>query len=151
MLYSISDREPTNPTPFGITFMVSICTTEKFLTNTRTRTNIICPSEVMAQLSKLDGKSVTEIYGQMFTAIWKKGHEKKLVTGRIIYARITPPWLRVPVVFLYGQNNNESTIFALRRLPTKSEIREAGNHNLSLSVLATFLRIEISVCPPLPS
>lgn len=106
---------------------------------------IICRYEFMKTMEESGMQNVVQLYGELFARIWNTGREKKLVKGRISYARMTPPWLRNRVVFVHGQNRNVSSPFAAGKLPTKSEIRESGNKDLALAIIDTFLRKEKSV------
>ena len=63
----------------------------------------MCVAVVSRVLEKLDAKSLTETYGQFFTALWNTGRQKKVTGGRIIYTRMAPPWLHSPVVLVHRQ------------------------------------------------
>lgn len=103
---------------------------------------VTCDHNIMKQLEKVGSKTVTDIYGQLITDLWNKGRDKKVVSGRITYARMTPPWMAKPVVFVHGSNQNSSTAFNLLKLSTKSEIRDPSNRKLAMAIIATFFKLE---------
>jgi len=76
------------------------------LTNDRPKF-ILCRDSVIRDLIRLGVPKVSEIYATFFSAMWNIGYKKRLVSGRITYARMTPLWLRENVIFIY----------ALRRIP----------------------------------
>ncbi len=100
----------------------------------------------MQGLEIVSAKTVNEIYGESFTAIWNAARDKKVFSGRI-YARKTPPWMRKSDVFVHCTNSNYSTPFNMLKLPTKSAIREPGNRNLAMAIIATIIEREESVAP----
>ena len=99
----------------------------------------------MMRIENAGRKTLSKIYGQLFTQMWNEARKTKKVSGRIVYARMTPPWLRHNVTFVHGQNRNESTVFTSGKLPTKSEIREIGKATLAAAILTTFLQKEKEV------
>ena len=113
----------------------------------QTAVNINCDSSIMQKLEGASPRALNKIYGQLFSGLWNKGRDKKLVSGSIVYAKMTPPWMRCPVVFVHGGNGNSSTPFNGCKLPTKSEVRDPGNQNLVRAIFTTVLQKEPFIAP----
>ena len=96
---------------------------------------ICCNHDLMESLMKLDTRVLATIYGDFFNALFEKGRAKKLVSGRMTYNVLTPPWLRVSVIFLYGSSYNISLPFSSCELPRKNILREKGKSLLVVRLL----------------
>lgn len=64
---------------------------------------IICSYEIMEAWPDSGALKVNKMYGDLFTAFWNEGRAKFRFEGRIIYARMTPPWLYGNIVFVHGE------------------------------------------------
>jgi len=85
---------------------------------------ILCRHSIMNEIGHLGVARIGLVYTKLFTSIWETGRRQSRVSGRITYARMTPPWLRKNVIFIHGENRNASIPFTLGALPTKNQIKE---------------------------
>lgn len=110
----------------------------------RRPTYIFCNNTIMERLLCLDALVISVIYGDLFNSIFKKGHADRIVSGRMKYDVLTPPWLRTHVVFLHGTSHNVSIPYNGCILPRKNTIRERGKKSLGCAILTTWLKEETS-------
>ena len=105
---------------------------------------MLCNNELVKQLLKLDAKSLAKIYVDFSNALYEEEYPSRSFTGRMALFFLTPPWLRGPVVFLHGYNNNISIPFANIELPRKNYLREKGKKAIGCAMLTTWLSRETS-------
>ena len=100
---------------------------------------ILCNNEVMKRLLNMETKPVAIVDGDFFNSLHEKGHLPRMVTGRMTYFSLTPPWLRTPVVFVYGDNNNISAPFSNCESPRKNFLREEGKKLIECVIISIWL------------
>jgi len=103
-----------------------------------------CNNSTMEALSVLDARELANIYGEFFNILYDIGYSMRMVTGRMTYNVLTPPWLRTNVVFIYGPTKNISIPYNGRVLPRKNVLRERGRKQLGCAILSTWLQRETS-------
>ena len=70
--------------------------------------------ESVKQLSLVQ---LTKVYGEFFHYFWNQSKIKLGWKGKIIYEKLTPPWFKREVLFLYGPNNCSSIPCKYGELP----------------------------------
>ena len=105
---------------------------------------LFCRERVMREILKLDTNEIADVYATFFKALSDKGHTIRLVPKSITYSRLTPPYLRVPVVFMHGLQRSRSLPFTQRVLPNKNQIREKNGKVLGAAILDVWMKNEPS-------
>ena len=103
---------------------------------------IICDESAMQGLLNTTQVHLTNVYGRFFNHLYRRGLEKGLVTGKMIYSVLTPPWMRVFINFVYGPNRNRTIPFNDRVLPRKQFIQKKPQKQLLAAIIATWLKKE---------
>ena len=111
------------------------------------RTQLHCHPEFMNELQRLGINNLADICARFFMAIWAVGHSRGLVYKAIKYTRMTPGWLRQPVVFMNAPKRNVSYPFEAGALPNKSRVRERGGKTLAAAVLNVWITKEPDSLP----
>ena len=105
-------------------------------------TYILCSENVMKGLTNLGVDTLADLYATFFQSLWEKGYSQRRVTKKIVYSKLTPPYLRMPVVFMHGPHRSISLPFTQKVLPSKNQIRERNGKILGAAILATWLKRE---------
>ncbi len=100
-------------------------------------TSISCRLNIMRSMLALETNILAELYASFFKAFWSKAYDSKskLVGKKIVYSKLTPPFLRVHVVFIHGSNSKLSLAYTNKVLPSKNKIRERNGKVLGAAIL----------------
>ena len=106
---------------------------------------ITCWDDVISNLAALESTSHSKIYSKIFNTRWREGAKFQNLAGQISYSKMTPLWLRTPVVLKYGTNRTVSLPFANCVLSNKNQIIASGDKILSAAIIDTWMRNEATV------
>ena len=111
------------------------------ISNERT-SYILCRNNVIQKLMSIDVNELASIYANFFKNLWNKGYSTKLCGKQIIYAKLTPPYLRERVICMHGPRRSISFPYLQKTLPSKNKIREKNGKILEAAILDTWMRKE---------
>jgi len=96
----------------------------------------------LVAMESLSTPVLVSIYGDFFNYIWNISKKDRGWKGRIVYEKLTPPWLRGHVVFLHGPNSNHSIPFQYGVLPRKGSLKDRSQKIIGSAILALWLEKE---------
>ncbi len=82
------------------------------------------------------------VYGDFFREIWLACKKRLGWKGNIAYDKLTPQWLLVDVVFLYGVNNSSSIPCSHGALPRKAMRKDHGQAVVGSAILTHWMENE---------
>ncbi len=106
---------------------------------------VLCREEIVSKLAALDSTKPSKLYLNIFKAIWNQGVLVKKVSVQIAYYQMTLPWLRNPVVFIYGPGRSISLPYVKGLLPNKNQVKAHGGKIVAVAIFDTWMRREKSV------
>ena len=83
-----------------------------------------------------------KVYGEFFHNLWNQSKTKLGWKGKIIYEKLSPPWLKGEVLFLYGPNNCSSIPCKHGELPRKGMSKDRNQNVVRNAILAYWLQKE---------
>ena len=93
-------------------------------------------------LDKLSLPSLIQTYGEFFNFLWERAKSVRKWKGKIVYQKLSPPWIRQNVVFLRGPNNSISIPCRYGALPRKGLLKDKDQKSVATATLATWLERE---------
>jgi len=93
-------------------------------------------------LGRLDVNGLANLYSTFFNALWTRGRTVRRVQGKMVYARLTPPWLTKNTIFMHGPSRNISLPCTINTLPSKNQVRERGKKMLACVILDSWMKKE---------
>lgn len=115
----------TPPTPSIVPFTLPTCfrynrdendNVESYVGNKRP-IYLFYRENIIDEIMKLDTSILASVYAKFFENLWKKGLQLQLMSKSTVCSRLTPPYLKKPVLFMYRPRQSCSLPFLLRTLP----------------------------------
>ena len=92
----------------------------------------------------IDVNDLASIYTNFFKTLWNKGYSTKLYGKQVIYAKLTPPYVRERVESTHGSQRSIWFPYLLKILPNKKKILEKNSKIFVTAILNTWMRKEKS-------
>lgn len=104
--------------------------------------HIVLEEANLIAIERLDIQNLLNVYGDFFHYLWNSFKDAKGWKGKIVYEKLTPPWLRGSVVFLYGTNNSLSIPCKYGELPRKGLLKDKNQKIVGSAILSTWMEKE---------